>query len=574
MKRGMTEVVDKIEPDEIDQIDHLCFVVHGIGEGCDMKFRPIVDCVDDMRDISMFIEQSHFKSSLEANKIGRIEYLPISWHDELHGDPSGIDKRLKPITLDWTPKLRKFANTTILDVLFYTSPIYCQTIISKVGNELNNLYKLFCSRNPSFKGNVSLIGHSLGSLIVFDILSNQQQNQAVNNIEESSAVEDIDKFLTDLGLANYVETFKKEKIDPQNILLLNDSDLSKLGIPLGPRKTILNAISTQISRMDRNHVNDRIKENLDAERQRSAAENLTRKKSVDYYEYGLAGTGQLFVKYPKLDFHVDNFFALGSPIAMFLTVRGIDKLKETYSLPTCQGFFNIFHPFDPVAYRLEPLIVPNIEVEPVLMDHHLGRKRMHLEIKEGLAKVSADVKQLMMQKFKTTWSSITDFAKAHKLSSQAAVSEEAQEELENLENKIDQLTVAEATISDNEATPQSELNIKIGMLNQGRRVDYVLQERPIESFNEYLFAFASHACYWESEDTMLLVVKEILEKLSIKADPVQQLTGYAAIEQQSLSIAQAAASTFSQTFSYLTSSLPQQLTNALSTTPKKPIKEV
>ena len=37
-------MVEKIEPDEIDQIDHLCFVIHGIGEGCDMKFRPIVDC--------------------------------------------------------------------------------------------------------------------------------------------------------------------------------------------------------------------------------------------------------------------------------------------------------------------------------------------------------------------------------------------------------------------------------------------------------------------------------------------------------------------------------------------------
>ncbi len=33
-------------------------------------------------------------------------------------------------------------------------------------------------------------------------------------------------------------------------------------------------------------------------------------------------------------------------------------------------------------------------------------------------------------------------------------------------------------------------------LNQGRRVDYVLQEKPIEIFNDYLFALGSHACYW------------------------------------------------------------------------------
>ena len=36
----------------------------------------------------------------------------------------------------------------------------------------------------------------------------------------------------------------------------------------------------------------------------------------------------------------------------------------------------------------------------------------------------------------------------------------------------------------------------IGKLNRGHRVDYVLQEKPIESFNDYLFALSSHACYW------------------------------------------------------------------------------
>lgn len=33
-------------------------------------------------------------------------------------------------------------------------------------------------------------------------------------------------------------------------------------------------------------------------------------------------------------------------------------------------------------------------------------------------------------------------------------------------------------------------------LNQGRRVDYVLQERPIERLNEQLFAIGSHLGYW------------------------------------------------------------------------------
>jgi hypothetical protein len=52
----------------------------------------------------------------------------------------------------------------------------------------------------------------------------------------------------------------------------------------------------------------------------------------------------------------------------------------------------------------------------------------------------------------------------------------------------------------------------------GRRIDYVLQEAPMESFNEYLFALASHLCYWQSEDTCLLVLREIYALRGILAD--------------------------------------------------------
>lgn len=64
---------------------------------------------------------------------------------------------------------------------------------------------------------------------------------------------------------------------------------------------------------------------------------------------------------------------------MFVIVRGLDILGENFSLPTCPSFFNIFHPYDPIAYRIESLIHPDIgKLKPVLIPHHKGRKRMHL----------------------------------------------------------------------------------------------------------------------------------------------------------------------------------------------------
>ena len=41
-----------------------------------------------------------------------------------------------------------------------------------------------------------------------------------------------------------------------------------------------------------------------------------------------------------------------------------------------------------------------------------------------------------------------------------------------------------------------ETDLPLGKLNEARRIDYVLQEAPLEFFNEYLFALTSHVCYW------------------------------------------------------------------------------
>jgi len=38
--------------------------------------------------------------------------------------------------------------------------------------------------------------------------------------------------------------------------------------------------------------------------------------------------------------------------------------------------------------------------------------------------------------------------------------------------------------------------INTGNLNCGKRIDYVLQEAPLESINEYIFSVSSHLMYW------------------------------------------------------------------------------
>lgn len=73
-----------------------------------------------------------------------------------------VCRDLERITLPSINRLRHFINDTILDVFFYNSATYCQTIVDTVASEMNRLYLLFLQRNPDYKGRVSIAGHSLG----------------------------------------------------------------------------------------------------------------------------------------------------------------------------------------------------------------------------------------------------------------------------------------------------------------------------------------------------------------------------------------------------------------------------
>ncbi|XP_064031598.1 phospholipase DDHD2 [Pogoniulus pusillus] len=512
VKRGVENIAADIPSGEPLQIDHLVFVVHGIGPACDIRFRSIVQCVNDFRNVSLSMLQAHFRKAQEQQQIGRVEFLPVNWHSSLHS--TGVDVDLERITLPSINRLRHFINDTILDVFFYNSSTYCQTIVDTVASEMNRLHQLFLQRNPLFKGGVSIAGHSLGSLILFDLLTNQkaapeQDEQGTEGSRTSSGsrgVEEVKEVLKQLELSEYCEVFEREKMDRQALFLCVQENLKEMGIPLGPRMKLLNYISSQKEMQDQGAAA------AGHSREHRAPPGPPSEHDLDgrSCQYRDVGLGQVSANYPQLNYKPCIFFAFGSPIGMFLTVRGVKRIDPNYSLPTCKGFFNIFHPFDPVAYRIEPMIVPDVEFEPMLLPHHKGRKRMHLELKEGLTRMSVDLKNNLLGSLRVAWQSFTRAS----LPALEAASADPELEAEPGAEKQPDTKAEEPPPAAKEETPP----INVGRLNGGNRIDYVLQEKPIESFNEYLFALQGHLCYWESEDTVLLVLKEIYQTQGITLD--------------------------------------------------------
>lgn len=74
--------------------------------------------------------------------------------------------------------LAAFTVSNPLSILLYQSA-YREHISNIVLAESNRIYQLFCERDPGFLnrgGKVSLVGHSLGSAILFDILCRQKED--------------------------------------------------------------------------------------------------------------------------------------------------------------------------------------------------------------------------------------------------------------------------------------------------------------------------------------------------------------------------------------------------------------
>ncbi|XP_061560883.1 phospholipase DDHD1b [Phycodurus eques] len=285
LHRGYVE--EAAPEDTPPETTHIVFVVHGIGQKMDQG--RIIRNTSMMRDAARKMEEKHFPNRTTEH----VEFLPVEWRSKLALDGDTVDT----ITPDKLRGLRDMLNSSAMDIMYYTSPLYRDEITRGLTLELNRLYSLFCSRNPDFEknGKVSIVSHSLGCVITFDIMTGW---------------------------------------DPVRFHHLEVPD---------PEETKARWPSVE-------------------ERQLQEQLRLTRLRLRDLEDQFQGLQTLSCVAVPAMKFKVENFFCMGSPLAVFLALRGIrpgSNVVQDHILPTsiCKRLFNIFHPTDPVAYRLEPLIL-------------------------------------------------------------------------------------------------------------------------------------------------------------------------------------------------------------------------
>eukprot|EP00435_Cladocopium_sp_Y103_P064248 s233_g25.t4 len=416
------------EDNEVDKLPNrvecLTFVVHGIGQyhraqqGVNSQFFKEVSRV---RKLAMKYQLERMEEQGQQGEgsqpSGRIEFLPLEWYGPIHVDV-GIGNRLKNVTLKSVSSLRDFANFALADVMVYLDDQWRERIHEELLRKMANLWKLFSERTSDYSGEVAVIGHSLGSVIMFDLMQK--------------------------GL---------EKL-PQGLHCSPAKDTSG-----SPKKTMVSAPAKP--------ANDHMA--------KGSIASLAKGGHTAAYEHPV----------PRC------LFAVGSPLGMFLSIRlsqkaqrasryfrGLDVRWPAVSEGRGWRMFNVFHPDDPIAYRIEPLLNPAYaSMNPRVVPHKGGLRWNH--------KISS-------------WFS----------TSASKSPEGGMWDLEGQETFEEVLVVpTEDPASFFEEKPARRSVVTVD------RVDYALQVSAFESMNEMLSAIHSHFSYWENEDLLRFIVDQIFESL-------------------------------------------------------------
>ncbi|KAJ1956157.1 hypothetical protein EC988_001497 [Linderina pennispora] len=102
-----------------------------------------------------------------------IEMTPIHFHADVHALKT-TGGRMNKVTLPSIPWIRTMDNDVVGDILYYFSTYHGRAMLRIVTEKLNAAYDAFMEQHPYFNGPISLIAHSLGGMICYEILYYQK----------------------------------------------------------------------------------------------------------------------------------------------------------------------------------------------------------------------------------------------------------------------------------------------------------------------------------------------------------------------------------------------------------------
>ncbi|XP_062869720.1 membrane-associated phosphatidylinositol transfer protein 2 isoform X3 [Trichomycterus rosablanca] len=247
-----------------------------------------------------------------------------------------------------------------LPLLATSAPQY-QDAVAAVIIRANQVYGDFMKslEGAPFSGQVCLIGDCVGGILGFDALcsSNITVSESQNSSRRGSIVSVQDNDLLSPGIIINSSHCTPGSGSGSGLSLEGSRHLSRSNIDI-PRCSGADDPKKQLPRKR----SDSSTYELDTIKQHQAFLSSLH-SSVLRNDPGsrrssnstmLEGSGAL----GKFDFEVSDFFLFGSPLGLVLALRKtvVPSLDVAHLRPACQQVYNLFHPADPSASRLEPLL--------------------------------------------------------------------------------------------------------------------------------------------------------------------------------------------------------------------------
>ncbi|XP_056888458.1 membrane-associated phosphatidylinositol transfer protein 2-like isoform X6 [Takifugu flavidus] len=246
--------------------------------------------------------------------------------------------------------------------LLATSSLQYQEAMSTAIVRANQVYTDFIKSldGAAFSGQVCLIGDCVGGILGFDALcsSTQTVNESQNSSRRGSIVSVQDQDLLSPGITvNSGHGSASPTLEGSRHLSRSNIDIPRAGASEDTRKQMPRKRSDSST-----YELDTIKQHQaflsslhssilhnDAASRRSSSSTMLDGSSLG-----------------KFDFEVSDFFLFGSPLGLVLALRKtvIPMLDIAQLRPACQQVYNLFHPADPSACRLEPLLERKFHLLP------------------------------------------------------------------------------------------------------------------------------------------------------------------------------------------------------------------
>lgn len=248
-----------------------------------------------------------------------------------------------------------------LPLLATSAPQY-QEAMATVIVKANQVYADFIKslNGAAFTGQVCLIGDCVGGILGFDALcsSNQTVNESQNSSRRGSVVSVQDQDLLSPGIiVNSGHGSASSTLEGSRHLSRSNIDIPRAGAGDDTKRQLPRKRSDSSTyELDTIKQHQAFLSSLHSSVLRNDAVSR-RSSSSTMLDGGSVG---------KFDFEVSDFFLFGSPLGLVLALRKtvIPMLDVAQLRPACQQVYNLFHPADPSASRLEPLLERKFHLLP------------------------------------------------------------------------------------------------------------------------------------------------------------------------------------------------------------------